>query len=56
MLDDLSEELEKRGLFIVADSAYALSSYIQVPYDVKDIKDSDPEKSKETFIFLAFFL
>mmetsp|Transcript_24903 Transcript_24903/g.38381 ORF Transcript_24903/g.38381 Transcript_24903/m.38381 type:complete len:402 (+) Transcript_24903:78-1283(+) len=51
LLTEMADELEQRGLFIVADSAYALSPFMQVPYDANEIKGKDPENSKDAYNF-----
>ena len=50
LLNELSEELYERGLFIAGDSAYGLAPYLITPYDAHELK-SDPERAKDSFNF-----
>ena len=46
LLEGMEEELQKAGFFIVGDSAYPLSAYLQVPYP-----DAQPATSQDAFNF-----
>lgn len=46
LLDEMAPLLKEHGLFIVGDSAYPLSSYLQVPYD-----NAQPGSVEDSFNF-----
>ena len=48
LLKELAPELEQQGLFLVGDAAYALASYMMVPYDKTEL-DDDPLKIRDSF-------
>lgn len=50
LLEELSEELYERSLFIAGDSAYSLTPYLVVPYDTAHVKE-DPTHARDAFNF-----
>ena len=50
LLEEKAEELCKRGIFIVGDSAYGLTPFLIVPYDSADVKN-DRTLSLDSFNF-----
>ncbi|EJK63010.1 hypothetical protein THAOC_16359 [Thalassiosira oceanica] len=46
LLEEMEAELEKAGFFLVGDSAYPLSAYLQVPYP-----DAKPVTAEDAFNF-----
>ena len=46
LLQEVAEELHSLGIFIAADSAYGLTSYLIVPYDSDQIKKADEHQAK----------
>jgi DDE superfamily endonuclease len=48
LLKEVSEDLYERGLFIVGDSAYNLTSFLVTPYDTDEV-GSDSDHSKDSF-------
>lgn len=50
LLLEVSSELYERGLFVVGDSAYGMSSVLLTPFDTDEVK-ADREGAKDSFNF-----
>jgi len=50
ILEQMAGELAERGLFIVGDSAYILSAFMQIPFEKTEMKD-DMDNARDAFNF-----
>jgi DDE superfamily endonuclease len=48
LLKEKSNDLYNRGVFIVGDSAYGLTSFLLTPYETEEMRD-DPLHAKDSF-------